>query len=168
MLTITGRKKPSSKLAAREIASLEESTPIQGTDATTEPSGTLLQELANPTDLQTQLEQGVSNTISITVQLTDEQFQALLGRLASAGPNLTAPFALPSLGSNPDNSFSDSSLYGSYRDRRSRSYRQCLSSPQASKRLPKHEDPGKLDDGTSLTYAAWCILLDRKLEANAN
>jgi hypothetical protein len=67
MPTTTGRKKPSGRLAARETASPEESTPIQGTDATTEPSRTLPQELANLTDLQTQLEQGVSNTISTTV-----------------------------------------------------------------------------------------------------
>jgi hypothetical protein len=154
MLTTTGRKKPSGKLAARETASPKESTSIQSIDATTEPSGTLPQELANLTDLQTQLEQGVSNTISITVQLTDEQFQALLGRLASVGPNLTTFIALPLLRSDPNNSLSDSSLYRSYRDRRSRSYRQRPSSPQASKRSPKHEDSGKLDDGASLTYAA--------------
>jgi hypothetical protein len=42
MLTTTGRKKPSGKLAARETASPKESTLIQGTNATTEPSGTLL------------------------------------------------------------------------------------------------------------------------------
>jgi hypothetical protein len=67
MLTTIGRKKPSGKLAARKTASPEESTPIQSIDATTEPSGTLPQEPANLTDLQTQLEQGVSNTISTTV-----------------------------------------------------------------------------------------------------
>jgi hypothetical protein len=166
MLTTTGRKKPSGRLAARETASPEESTPIQGTDATTEPSGTLPQEPANLTDLQTQLEQGVSNTISTTVQLTDKQFQALLGRLASVGPNLTASIALPSLGGNPDNSSSDSSLYRSYRN--CRPYRQRPLSPQVSKRLPKHEDPDKLDDGISSTYTAWYILLEGKLEANAD
>jgi hypothetical protein len=166
MLTTTGRKKPSGRLAARETASPEELTPIQGTDATTEPSGTFSQEPANPTDLRTQLEQSVSNTIGITVQLTDEQFQTLLGRLASAGPNLTAPIAPPPLGGDPDNSPSDSSLHRSYRNRRP--YRQRPLSPQVSKRLPKHEDPDKLDDGISPTYTAWCILLEGKLEANAD
>jgi hypothetical protein len=106
--------------------------------------------------------------ISITVQLTDEQFQTLLGRLASAGPNLTASIAPPPLGGDPDNSLSDSSLYGSYWNRQSRSYGQRLTSPQVSKRSPKHEDPGKLDDGISPTYTAWCILLEGKLEANAD
>jgi hypothetical protein len=42
MLTTTGRKKLSGRLAARKTASLKESTLIQGTDATTEPSGTFL------------------------------------------------------------------------------------------------------------------------------
>jgi hypothetical protein len=168
MPTTTGRKKPSGRLAARETASPEESTPIQGTDATTEPSGTLPQEASNPTDLRTQLEQGISNTISTTVQLTDEQFQALLGRLASIGPNLTAPITPPPLGGDPDNSPSDSSLHRSYRNRRSRSYGQRLLSPQVSKRSPKHEDPDKLDDGIFPTYTAWCILLEGKLEANAD
>jgi hypothetical protein len=92
--------------------------------------------------------------ISITVQLTDEQFQALLGRLAFVGPNLTAFIALPPLRSNPDNSSLDSSFYGSYRDYRSRFYKQRLSSLQASKRLLKHEDSSKLDDSASLTYTA--------------
>jgi hypothetical protein len=104
MLTTTARKKPSSRLAARETASPEESTPIQGIGATTEPSRTLPHESANLTDLQTQLEQGVSNTINIAVQLTDKQFQALLRRLASIGPNLTAIIALPPLEGDPDNS----------------------------------------------------------------
>jgi hypothetical protein len=168
MLTTTGRKKLSSRLAARETASPEELTPIQSTDATTEPSGTFSQELANLTDLQTQLEQSVSNTISTTVQLTDKQFQTLLGRLASTGPNLTAPITSPLLGGDPDNSSSDSSLHGSYWNCQSRFYRQHLSSLQVSKRLPKHEDPGKLDDSISPTYTAWYILLEGKLEANAD
>jgi hypothetical protein len=36
------------------------------------------------------------------------------------------------------------------------------------KRSPKHADPEKLDDGISPTYASWCILLEGKLEANAD
>lgn len=36
------------------------------------------------------------------------------------------------------------------------------------KRSPKHNDPEKLDDGASPTYASWCILLEGKLKANAN
>ena len=71
-------------------------------------------------------------------------------------------------GGGPDDSPSDSSSHRSYRDRRSRPRRRHETPPWSERRSPKHEDPPKLDDGTSPSYTAWRSLLRGKLSANAD
>lgn len=102
----------------------------------------------------------MANALGAPVNLTDKQFRTLLARLAPTG----SPDDDPS--DDPSDHGSDRGLHQPRRKTpgdRSRGY-----SPTEGKRSPKHNDPGQLDDGTSLTYNAWCILLEGKLEANAD
>jgi hypothetical protein len=110
--------------------------------------------------------------LGVPVQLTDDQFQSLLARLSTkdlSGPSTQEPLISQPI--DPDDSPSESSNHGSYRDRQPRPHRRhqrSRSRLHSVKRSPKHNDPGQLDDGTSPTYNAWCILLEGKLDANAD
>jgi len=117
-----------------------------------------------------QLNQSVSNVLGASVQLTDNQFQTLLARLTEQNLRPSVPLTQEPLNpqpidadNDPDDPPSDSS-HGSFR---LRSHRQ-RDETRSTRRSPKHEDPEKLDDGVSPTYASWCILLEGKLEANAD
>jgi len=171
MAPTTGKKSASKRPArgtpalASKPPSEEESTPIPTDPTPEEPSQTL------HSDLRTQADQRVSNTLGATVQLTDDQFRLFLEQLGSADRNLTIPTTERHhhnfQESDPDNSSSDNSsrsgLQGRpYRSRRSRSHKSY------KKLSPKHDDPPKLDDGTSPTYVAWRCLLRGKLRANAD
>jgi hypothetical protein len=123
---------------------------------------------------RSQLTQRVSNHLGAPVQLTDGQFQVLLERLTSADASFTPPTVHDSPNSpqphrtqgskegDPEDSFSDST------SRRSIPRRLQKISLRLEKRSLKHDDPNKLDDGTFLIYASWCILLEGKLLANAD
>jgi hypothetical protein len=211
MSAAAGRRKPSGRATVQESPASEEPSPslnsaiqlgehsdstltsIGHTDPTpSEPTQTIPQESANialEAGLQAQLSPNMTSTLGATVQLTDQQFNSLFGRLAAAGPDLTAPIRAEPLQQNqhpgggipvgpvqegaPDGSPSDSSSdrsqrgpqVGSRVPQRTRQYDTPI---LVDKRSPKHEDPGKLDDGTKPTYASWCILLEGKLEANAD
>jgi hypothetical protein len=160
-----GKKKPSGKIVIRESP---ESTPIQATDLTSETPGPALpQSPANNGDLRSQLNQTASITLGAPTQLTDEQFRILLERLTPVDPNLSMR-GVP-IGSvqrdgpnDPDDSPSDSASYQDRRPSHHGRHRRHWT------RSPKHDDPEKLDDGVSPSYASWCILLEGKLEANAD
>jgi hypothetical protein len=193
MPATTTKRKPTGKTvtqesffqaAASEIPSSEGSTPVPPPEQTPEGQSQTLPQLTANTDqdveIRAQMNQSASDIIGSSVQLTETQFHALLERLADRDPNLQVPtsetpFNLQkphkSQGADPDGSPSDSSSHGSSRDRRSRPHRrqrQYRSRSRSPKRSPKHDDPDKLDDGTSPTYLAWRALLRGKLQANAD
>jgi hypothetical protein len=168
-------------------------TPIGHTDPTpSEQTQTIPQESANipmEADLRTQPSPNVTSNLGAPVQLTEQQFRTLLARFTAAGPNLVVPTTTeplqqdqrpergapvgPVQGGAPDESPSDSSSGGhrrGYRDtpRVPRRARQYDTPFLLDRRSPKHDDPDQLDDGTKPTYASWCILLEGKLEANAD
>jgi hypothetical protein len=168
------KKKPTGKTVAQdpeeetqtfrdqsEILPTTETTPLR--DASDPPP-----EIEPPiaANLRAQLEQSLAGNLGAPVSLTDEQFRILLERLA---PTSTAKKG----GLPDDDPLEDPSDYGSDHGSR-RPRRQTPGgrfrdySPAEKKRSPKHNDPGQLDDGTSPTYNAWYILLEGKLEANAD
>lgn len=186
------KKKPTGKREIREASSPEgsllnppgdsseprtaaEPTPKQSTQ-------TALQGSVNTTDTRTQFEQDASNAIGATVRLTDEQFRILLERLAPVVRNLPVPTTelsqepqpkphrvqQPPPGGDPSDSSSGGMSHRSYRNRRSRPRRWYDTPIPSERRSPKHDDPDKLDDGTSPTYVAWRSLLRGKLSANAD
>lgn len=174
------RRKPTGKAVAQDLeeepeAFREQSEPRPTTEATPLRDLDPLSDIEQPTstELRAQFEQNVANTLGAPVRLTDDQFQNLLERLAL---NNSQPFSSqkPARRGSPDHDPSDdSSDHG--RNRRPRAPRRpSRGSPfreyssAESRRSPKHNDPGQLDDGTSPTYNAWCILLEGKLEANAD
>jgi hypothetical protein len=71
---------------------------------------------------------------------------------------------------DPSDDPSDGSVHGSNRqwDRKERPIDRYDTPSRQERRSPKHADPEKLNDGISPTYASWCILLEGKLEANAD
>ena len=185
-MSTTSKKKPTGKAVVRDPPIEEEPTfgeqpePLSSAELTPElrmqPSA---QEGDNPTqnpEFQSQLTQRVSNTLGVPVQLTDKQVQFLLKRLTSvdASGSPTPPTVQEALstqhphrtqgdeGGDLENDLSDGT------SQRSGSRRLPGISLQSGKRSPKHDDPDKLDDGTSPTYASWCILLEGKLLANAD
>jgi hypothetical protein len=124
-------KKPSGKIVVpkpSESLFLVESIPVLLAGLIPkEQSQTILLDPLNPANSRAQLNQVISNTLRVLVQLTDDQFHSLLERLAPAVSNLTDPtprdlFNLYSQGvligsvqgGDPDDSPSDSSSHGSY------------------------------------------------------
>jgi hypothetical protein len=191
--TTTSKRKLTGKAMVRETSSPEstvrertgdqldtrQSTGDQITTITPEQQGQTAQPISNTTSLLDQLRSAILDTIGNTVQLTDEQMLSLLGRLASVGPNLPLPTterpAIPPLPPQPphgndlgDSPSGDDSPHGPFRSRQVRPRRTYETPIVADKRSPKHEDPDKLDDGESPTYSSWCLLLEGKLEANAD
>jgi hypothetical protein len=173
----TSRRKATGKAVIQESieeggsATLQETPPAQLIDPILEsqPIGSAPTRTLEP---RAQLTQEISNVLGVPVQLTDDQFQSLLARLSTkdlSGPSTQEP--LNSQPIDPDDSPSESSNHGSYRDRQSRPhrrYQRSRSRLQSVKRSPKHADPDKLNDGTSPTYNAWRSLLRGKLRANAD
>ena len=160
----TSRRKPAGKAAAiqetqetGESSTYQETPPAQPIDPILEsqPMDSALTQNLEPRD---QLNQGLSNLIGASVQLTDAQFQSLLAQLTAKDLRTSVPDTQEPLRSrplDPDDSFSESS-------------HRAYQGHHAQRRSPKHEDPDKLDDGVTPTYASWCILLEGKLEANAD
>jgi hypothetical protein len=124
-------KKPSGKIVVpkpSESPFLVESIPVLLAGLIPkEQSQIILLDPLNPANSRAQLNQVISNTLRVLVQLTDDQFHSLLERLAPAVSNLTDPtprdlFNLYSQGvligsvqgGDPDDSSSDSSSHGSY------------------------------------------------------
>lgn len=211
MSAAAGKRKPSGRANIQESPAPEEPpssphptiqlreysdsplTSIGHTDPT--PSAqtqTIPQESANialEAGFRTQPSPNVTSTLGVPVQLTDQQFNSLLARLAAAGPGLAIPTTAEFLQQDqhseagvpvgpvregaPDDSPSDSSSDRSHRGNRARPRapprpRQYDTPILVDKRSPKHDDPDQLDDGTKPTYSSWCILLEGKLEANAD
>jgi hypothetical protein len=138
---------------AQRVEPVRDSQPIDST-------------LGQNLEQRAQLSKDISNVLGASVQLTDGQFQSLLARLTAQDlrPSILPtqePRTLQPI--DPDDPPSDSS-HGSYRPRPLGRHNETRS----TRRSPKHEDPDKLDDGVSPTYASWCILLEGKLEANAD
>jgi hypothetical protein len=179
----TRKKKPTSKIATQDLEEesqtfREQSEPLLTTEATplrdTDPLPEI--EVSTRTNLRSHIEQTIGDTLGVPVQLSDDQFRQLFERLEPADliPSLTRNAKRRAAGGSPDNDPSDDpsdheSDRGLDRPRRQipgdrlRDY-----TPEDRRRSPKHKDPGQLDDGTSPTYNAWCILLEGKLEANAD
>jgi hypothetical protein len=173
-----------------------QSEPLSLVDPTTESTSqtqTLLQALTNTepeADLRRQINQSLSNNLRTTISLTEEQFQGLLNQFSIVGQNQPIPTtevplnlhkkrqATPGLpigqtggpDDDPSDDLSDGSSHGSNRqgNQRQRPIDRYNTPSRQGKRSPKHADPEKLDDGISPTYASWCILLEGKLEANAD
>jgi hypothetical protein len=179
----TRKKKPTGRAAVHDLEEesqtfREQSEPLLTTEGTplrdTDPLPEI--EASTRTNLQPQMEQTIRDTLGVPVQLSDDQFRQLFERLAPAdlAPGLTRNAKQRAAGSSPDNSPSDNpSDHDSDRDldrprRQTPGDRLRNYTPEDRRRSPKHNDPGQLDDGTSPTYNAWCILLEGKLEANAD
>ena len=182
-----GRKKPVGRVTTRDSPTADE--PSQSTvDQEDQPEPLFGDQTpilsTENTDIQDQLNQTIANTLGAPVTLTDSQLKMVLERLARTIPNLTGPVTeeplpqqqkqhntqRPYIGhqSDPENSLSDSSLNRSHHSRQSQLQRPHRSSRRQARQSPKHDDPDKLDDGTSLTYSAWKSLLRGKLRANAD
>ena len=160
------RRKPTGKATAfqevqeeGEPSTFQETPPVQRPDLIQDSQ--LIDSMPSQTlEPRAQLNQGLSNIIGASVQLTDDQFQSLLARLRDSDLRASVPSVQEPLHSrpgDPDDYPSESSHH---------SYQGCRNPSQ--RRSPKHDDPEKLDDGVSPTYASWCILLEGKLEANAD
>jgi hypothetical protein len=168
-MSAASKRKPAGKAPAREAAippeqtpasrhsDSEELTPFRRTDPSPkEQSGMPPQESANTsreTDQQAQISQNISTALGLPVQLTDDQFQTLLKRLDTTGPNLNAPTSAeplssrsqkrgdpigPVQGGEPDNFPSDSSSDGSFRSHRSRDPRVPHRRQSRSQRAHSH------------------------------
>ena len=164
-MSASRRKPPGKATAFQEVqeegepSTFQETPPVQRPDLIqdSQPIDSMPSQTLEP---RAQLNQGLSNIIGASVQLTDDQFQSLLARLRDSDLRASVPSVQEPLHSrlgDPDDYPSESSHH-SYQGRRNPSQR----------RSPKHDDPEKLDDGVSPTYASWCILLEGKLEANAD
>jgi len=128
------------------------------------------------------LSQRMSNLLGTPIQLTDEQFRLLLERVSAPPPDPTSP--TPEIPKNPlprqhrpkraptgqtDESQSEGSAPGSYRNYRSESFRRRGTTPVLfEKYSPRRDDPEKLDNGLDPSYVAWTTLLQAKLLANAD
>jgi hypothetical protein len=164
----------------------EQSDPRPTTETTRLQDADALSEITHPTEevtlaeLRNRLDQTASDAFGATIHVTESQLRGFLAQLVAAKPTPSAvgdshPFPKRTRGGPPDDDSSENpSDHGSDRGSR-RPRRQMPRSPLRDdtpflgvKRSPKHNDPGQLDDGTSPTYTAWCILLEDKLENNAD
>jgi Zinc knuckle len=161
-----------------------------GLGATTQ---TLLQSTGNTTpvaDLRSQINQSLTNELGTTINLSELQFRTLFNQFRTVGLDQPVPSTEDPLNlhqrrqgtlrapigrtgepdGDPSDDPSDGSVHGSNRqwDRKERPIDRYDTPSRQERRSPKHADPEKLNDGTSPTYASWCILLEGKLEANAD
>jgi hypothetical protein len=156
----TRKRRPTSKTTALDL----EEEPIPTTETTTLLQDTdSVSEIEQPAQGASQSGQNAPNTLGVPVQLTEIQFRSLLERLS---PN---PAPSTARGSPDDDPSDNPSDHGSRpRRRQTPGIPTREDTPAVGRRSHKMDDPEKLDDGISPTYASWCILLEGKLEANAD